>query len=147
MDRPPEIAVGPEVHHRFRDGRDFGLGISTAGLMNQMDQSNCSRSGYLSVERRMSGLRLASFVDGSKTERDCSGKEVNTMQKLLVAAVLGASLAFTAGAAFADDQGGAPVFEPVQHLTVITDSGQSTVAGGYAPVSVVDTSRENGNNR
>ncbi len=69
------------------------------------------------------------------------------MQKLLVAAVLGASLAFTAGAAFADDQGGAPVFEPVQHLTVITESGQSTVAGGYAPVSVVDTSRENGNNR
>jgi hypothetical protein len=86
-------------------------------------------------------------VDGSKTERHCSRKEVNTMQKLLVAAVLGASLAFTAGAAFADDQGGAPVFEPVQHLTVITESGQSTVAGGYAPVSVVDTSRENGNNR
>lgn len=68
------------------------------------------------------------------------------MQKLLVAAVLGASLAFTAGAAFADDERG-PVFEPVQHLTVITQSGQSTVAGGSAPVSVVDTTRENGNNR
>jgi hypothetical protein len=69
------------------------------------------------------------------------------MHKLLVAAVLGASLAITAGAAFADDQGGAPVFEPVQHLTVMNDSGQSSVAGGYAPASVVDTSRENGNNR
>lgn len=33
MDRPLEIVVGPEVHHRFRHDRDFGLGISMEGLM------------------------------------------------------------------------------------------------------------------
>jgi hypothetical protein len=61
------------------------------------------------------------------------------MQKLLVAPVLGASLVFAAGAAFADDQGGAPVFEPFQHLTIIIQSDQSTVAGGFAPIPVVDS--------
>jgi hypothetical protein len=33
MDRPSEIVVGPEVHHRFRHDSDFGLGISMEGLM------------------------------------------------------------------------------------------------------------------
>jgi hypothetical protein len=36
MDRPPEIVVGREVHHRFRRDRDFGLGISMEGLMASM---------------------------------------------------------------------------------------------------------------
>ena len=33
MDRPSEIVVGPEVRHRFRHDRDFGLGMSMEGLM------------------------------------------------------------------------------------------------------------------
>ncbi len=72
------------------------------------------------------------------------------MQKLLAVAVLGASLAFVTSAAFADDRG---VVEPrpiapqtQQQYTFQDQSDLSTVAGGSAPVSVVDTSRENGQN-
>jgi len=67
------------------------------------------------------------------------------MQKFLAVAVLGASLAFASGAAFAEDRGVVePVFQPVQSETIIYESqtDQSTVAGG-SPVSEVDTSREN----
>ncbi len=71
------------------------------------------------------------------------------MQKLLAVAVLGASLVFATSAAFADDRG---VIEPISPATqqetilVQNQTDLSTVAGG-APVSVVDTSRENGSNR
>ncbi|HET8999167.1 MAG TPA: hypothetical protein VFP86_05930 [bacterium] len=71
------------------------------------------------------------------------------MQKLLAVAVLGASLVFATSAAFADERG---VVEPVspatqqQTILVENQTDMSTVAGG-APVSVVDTSRENGSNR
>ncbi len=71
------------------------------------------------------------------------------MQKLLAMAVLGASLAFATSAAFADDRG---VVEPrsiaptQETVTVENQSELSTIAGGSAPVSVVDSSRENGRN-
>jgi hypothetical protein len=71
------------------------------------------------------------------------------MQKLLAVALLGTSLAFASAAAFADDRGVVePVsIEPSQSEMTQDQPSLSTVAGGSAPVSVVDTSRENGNNR
>ncbi len=71
------------------------------------------------------------------------------MQKLLAVAVLGTSLVFATSAAFADDRG---VVEPISPATqqetvlVQNQTDLSTIAGG-SPVSVVDTSRENGSNR
>ncbi len=65
------------------------------------------------------------------------------MQKLLAVAVLGASLALASGAAFAEDRG---VVEPVTFMTQ-DQANLSTVAGGPASISEVDTSRENSNNR
>ncbi len=71
------------------------------------------------------------------------------MKKLLAVAMLGTALAFASSAAFADDRG---VVEPISqpaHETTITQNGSdlATVAGAPEPISVVDTSRENGNNR
>jgi hypothetical protein len=75
--------------------------------------------------------------------------EVGMMQKLLAVAVLGATLAFTASAALADEGRYEPVNQPAQ--TEMTrgqdESSQSTVAGGPEQLPAVDTSRENGNNR
>jgi hypothetical protein len=74
---------------------------------------------------------------------------VSTVQKLLAMAVLGATLAFTASAALADEGRYEPVNQPTQtEMTRGQDqSSQSTVAGGPEQLPAVDTSRENGNNR
>jgi hypothetical protein len=76
--------------------------------------------------------------------------EVSTVQKLLAVAVLGASLAFTASAALADEGRYEPVplNQPAQTEMVGQDgSSQSTLAGAPEQLPAVDTSRENGNNR
>lgn len=66
------------------------------------------------------------------------------MQKLLAAAVLGASLAFASSAAFADERG---VVEPVSQsnqpatVSVYSESDLGTFAGGPAHDVSVDASR------
>jgi len=71
------------------------------------------------------------------------------MQKLLAVAVVGASLAVVTSAAFADDRGVVeprPIQPAEQQIMYQDQSDLSTVAGGSAPVNVVDISRENGQN-
>ena len=71
------------------------------------------------------------------------------MQKLLALAVLGASLAFTASAAFAGDRGYVePMSQSTQEVTVAPQyvEPQSGVAGGPTQVDQSEF-RENGSNR
>lgn len=61
------------------------------------------------------------------------------MRQFLAVAVLGASLAFFAGAAFASENVDyQPAFQPTQNVAIEnrTESVESVVAGGAAPVSV-----------
>jgi len=66
--------------------------------------------------------------------------EVSVMRKLVAATVLGATLAFGAGAAFASDNVdyGAP-YQPAQSVSNVseTDSGHSMVAGGDSTTKTV----------
>jgi hypothetical protein len=64
---------------------------------------------------------------------------VSTVRKFLTVAVLGASLAFTANAAFASDKVDYRLtFQPTQNVAIVdrTQSVQSLVAGVAAPMSV-----------
>jgi hypothetical protein len=72
------------------------------------------------------------------------------VQKLLAVAVMGATLAFTASAALADEGRYEPGNQPTETQMIGTQdqSSTSTVAGGSdQQLPAVDTSRENGNNR
>ncbi|HET9001211.1 MAG TPA: hypothetical protein VFP86_16355 [bacterium] len=96
-------------------------------------------------------LGFVVMVDKIGAEALQESNEVSAMQKLLAVAVLGASLAFASGAAFAEDRGVVePVSQPTQPATVSVyfDSNPGTFAGGPAHDVSVDASRgQEGNNR
>ncbi len=69
------------------------------------------------------------------------------MRQILAVAVLGASLAFTASAALADENGSDKVFQPTQSEVTIPQTDSSVVAGPTAPGSDGYVTIENSRDR